>query len=200
MMSSASTQKMRIPIRAVDLLRECPLGPDALALLNDDLPVRGYIDLLSGRRLYRDATLVIAYALAPLIPERAIWWGCLCAWWLYRVDRPAPVERGALEAAVRWVLKPGEDARRAAERAGMAAELSNPAGCLALAAFWTGNNLAPPGQPPLPAPSDLVPKTLAGAIELTAARAAKAGLDAPYERFIALALEVDQGRLSWKSA
>ena len=69
-----------------------------------------YFDQLVSQEQYVKAVQFLAHAL----PKRAaVWWGCLCVW---HVARPEPPELVAtvLRGALRWVLEPSEENRRAA--------------------------------------------------------------------------------------
>jgi hypothetical protein len=198
-MSAVHEPTPQLP-HASEIARDCRLGDEARALLMADPTAVAYVEGLCVRGLHRDATVFLAYALTPHDPQRAIWWGCLCAWWVYRRTKPSAIERAALKATVRWILRPTEERRRAAETAGTLADLSNVAGCLAMAAFWTGENMAPVRSSPLPPPYDLAARTLAGALQLAAAQADEVGLPRAYQKFVKLAVEIDKGRMGWRSA
>src|SRR5205823_1268863 len=102
-----------------------------------------YFELLLENRCYADARRVLAHALPK---RRALWWGCLCAWDVYR-PQPAGEVAGVLEAVVRYVLQPCEAHRRAAAGRAQEVEPNSLAACLAMAAFCSAGSLAPPGVP-----------------------------------------------------
>src|SRR5262245_52476953 len=93
--------------------------PAARALLAPGLSARELFDQLTGLGLYADARRLPAHALPP---RRAVWWSTLCLHdSLGHKPFETPEEDAALDAAIRWVLAPGEEARRAAAKAGWAA-------------------------------------------------------------------------------
>ena len=67
----------RVPAAtAAEVCRRFPLGREATTLLRDDLTPDQFLGLLVERRLFRDATNFLAFAL----PNReAVWWAILCA-------------------------------------------------------------------------------------------------------------------------
>src|SRR6266436_6656134 len=112
-----------------------------------------------------------AQALARWLPKReAVWWGCLCAWDAARPN-PPPKEDAALRAVLRWIHEPTEANRRPLQTVSDAAGgTGSPAGCLALAAFFSAGSLTLPGLPVVPPPVEATAAAVAGAIMLTAAR------------------------------
>jgi hypothetical protein len=80
---------------------------------------------------------------------------------------PAP-QAAAVQAAERWVADPSEANRRAAQAASEAAGLGTPAGCAAMAAFWSGGSLAPPEAPVVPPGEILTAHGSAGPVMLAA--------------------------------
>src|SRR5260370_6673168 len=144
--------------RGADLAAVCTLSDEARDLLGEGLTPWDYYEVLRERRLYEDALRFLAHAL----PKRvAVWWGCLCVW---AVNREEPQEKfeAALQAAVRWVLAPNEDHRRAAEEPGREASFGDPAGCLAMAALWSGGRRAAPRRAPRPPPAPPPPQRVRG--------------------------------------
>jgi hypothetical protein len=95
------------------------------------------------------------------------------------------------------VADPTEENRRAAHAAAEAAGLAHPAGCAAMACFWSGGSLAPANLPVVPPGEHLTAHGAAGAVMLAAvtepAKAAER-----QARFLALGLEVAAGTRRWK--
>src|SRR5262249_60998801 len=81
---------------------EIQLEPDGRALLRPGLATEAYFALLLQERCYADARRVLAHALRP---RRSLWWGCLCAWDLYRPQPPAGVDQ-VRQAVVRFMQEP----------------------------------------------------------------------------------------------
>jgi hypothetical protein len=164
-------------------------------LLGDDLTARQFFDLLWKKELYTDATHFMAHAL----PKRAaVWWGCLCLWLILRPHDPPDEIKAALTGAVRWVQDPSEENRRAAGAAGQEAKLHTPAGCLAMAAYFSDVSMNPPDQPKVPPPPELTPQTVANAVMMAAFQGDPAQHQRRQRRFLSLALDVAQRNNRWK--
>ena len=105
-----------------------------------------FLDALIGKQHFLDAVRFLAHAL----PKReAVWWACVCARQVADGKEPAPV-KAALAAAEKWVADPSEDNRATAMPAARRPSWATPAGCAAMAAFWSGGSLAPPKAPVVP--------------------------------------------------
>ena len=96
------------------------------------------------------------------------------AWTLQCLENGSPFEassktHAAIQATRAWLENSTEDHRRAAHVAAEAAGLGTPAGCLALAVFFSGGSLGPKHlEHPISPPDDLTGKALAGALLLAA--------------------------------
>lgn len=164
------------------------LSPEARQQLQPEMPPLDFVNALATHEIYSDAVQFLARAL----PKReAVWWSCLCARDL-GADEKRPELAGGLEAAEAWVYRPTEETRRHAEKAGQAIKGSHPARWAAMAAFWSGGSLAPPGSPEAKPPEDFTAKAVAGAILLAA------GLDpkltkARNRKFLAAGIDIAKG-------
>src|SRR5207302_301373 len=119
---------------AVEVCKRIAPGEAAKGLLREGLNARQYLDLLTENGLLPDAVRF----LAQVAPKReAVWWACRCARSVAGAEPPAQAA-AALKAAEKWAADPSEDNRRAAQAAAEAAGAETPAGCAALAAFWSG--------------------------------------------------------------
>lgn len=130
---------------AVDLCKfyQIKIKPAGQALLEASQTPREYFELLSASGHYADARRVLAHALPK---RRALWWGCLCAWDVYGPEPPEIVS-AVLQAVGGYVLDPREQLRRAAASLGKKARPNTLAGCLAMAAFFSGGSVSLPGLP-----------------------------------------------------
>jgi hypothetical protein len=188
MMESRALVKVAAKM-ATEVCGRFPVGEEAKQLLRDNLTPAQYLELLIDKQAYVDATRFLAHAL----PKReAVWWACLCARKVYGTN-PLPKIAAALQAAERWVADPSEDNRRAAMTAAEAAEFSTPAGCAAVAAFWSGGSLGPPNVPAIPPGEQLTAHGVAGAVMLAAVLAEPEKAPEKYRQFFALGREVASG-------
>src|SRR5438045_2695423 len=190
----ASNVATREPPRtAAEVCQHFDLGDKARGLLGDRQTPAEFFERLVSEKLYPDAVRFAAH----LLPAReAVWWGSLCVWHV-AAPSPPPATAPALRAAARWVREPTEENRRAAEAPGRAAGAADPAGALALAAFWSGGSMTPPQLPAVPPPPLLPAKTVAGAVLVAATRGDPAGQEERYRHFLTLAVDVSAGRNLW---
>ncbi len=120
---------------------------EAFPSLRDDLqsastaespPV--FLRALGASATPEDGVAFCAYALDR---REAVWWASQCV----RRLPPVPFAAdAAIEAADAWVHEPREAQRLAALRLGMASDRRAPTTWLALAAGWSGGNIAPAGM------------------------------------------------------
>jgi hypothetical protein len=180
---------------AAEVCARFTVGADAKKLLGDGaMPSRQLLDQLIAKGLFHDATQLLAHTL----PRReGAWWACLCARQAYGAQPPAPAA-AALQAAEKWIADPSEDNRRAAFPAGEAADFGTPAGCAALAAFWSGPTIAPPHVPPVPPKEFLASIPVAGAVTLAAVLTEPHKAGDKHRRFLALGIDVAGGTNRWK--
>ncbi|CAO4176385.1 DUF6931 family protein [Methylorubrum aminovorans] len=120
---------------------------DALPTLHDDLqaPPTGdspqvYLRTLGASDTPEDGIAFCAYVLGR---RETVWWACQCV----RMLVTAPeIADSALKAAEAWVQEPDEERRMTALTLGIAGDRRLPTTWLALAAGWSGGNIARPGQ------------------------------------------------------
>jgi hypothetical protein len=169
--------------------------PEEVQVILDSNPgALAFLDALLGQEsLEHHAVDFLAHAL----PKReAVWWACLGLWGL----GPKPLkaqDQAALTAAVRWVVQPSEETRRAAEKPAEKAGLGTPAGCLARGVFDSGGSLAPPNLPAIEPGATLTNLEVQGALHLLALQSPPDRIQAAYHQLIALGLGVAQGKYHW---
>lgn len=136
-----------------------------------------------------EASRLIAHAM----PKReAVWWACMCA----RATQPAtlaPLDAAALEAAELWVRKPGEDARYAAFALAQEAGFGSPEAWACVGAFWSGDSMAPVGQPAVPPAPNLAGTAIAGSIALASVRTDPTRQMARLQAFLTSAHDIAAG-------
>jgi len=178
--------------RAAEVCKRIALSPAAKKLLQDHLTLLPFLQVLVSQELYADALRLLAHAL----PKReAVWWACRCA----RLENaePLPAEAAALAAAEAWVKDPSEANRRAAQAAAETAEFTTPAGCAAIAAFWSGGSLAPPDAPVVVPGETLTAQGVANAVLLTAEVRRPESARQRYSQFITEGIGVATGSKKW---
>jgi hypothetical protein len=178
---------------ALELCRHVRLSEKARSMLSAPMSPLDYVRTLVDARENYTALRVLAQAL----PKRqAVWWGCQCLWQAARPTPAWPVE-AALAAAVRWVLEPTEENRRAAEPAAMAVGETTASGCLALAAHWSGGSMNPPDLPPVSPPPYLCGQMVAGSLLLIECEFPDVFTSDTYPQYLALGLAIADGENLW---
>lgn len=120
------------------------LTPQGQSLLRAELTARSYFDLLMQHGCYKDARCLLAQALPK---RRALWWACVCARDLY--DPPTPPAAEVLEVVSHYAMTDDESSRRRAETLGQQFGPDDLLTCLAMAAFFAGDNVSRADLPPV---------------------------------------------------
>ena len=180
---------------ARDLCGEVRFRDKALRDYDGDLTVEAFLDELIAKEQFTDAIRILAHALPK---PQAVWWFCLCLWNVYRRQDSAEIS-ASLNAALAWLAEPSEENRRFAEIPGREGGLSEPAGCLAMAVFWSGGSMAPAYLATVPPSPELTARVVAGGIVLTSVRDAKAKVRRRRRReFLAIGKQIASGQLAWQ--
>jgi hypothetical protein len=169
------------------------LSAEAKALLDGSQTARQLLDRLLEQKLNLDAIRLLAHVLSK---RDAVLWACRCVQQMAGGD-PLPSARQALEATERWVADSSEDNRRSALTAAETAGFGTPAGCAAVAAFWSGGSLGPANVPVIPPGEDCTAKGVAGAILLAAVWCEPEKAPQKQHAFIALGLEIAHRAKLW---
>jgi hypothetical protein len=171
---------------AGEVCKRFPLSEEARKLLTPDLTAGAFLQVLQKQQLYVDAVRLLAHGL----PRRdAVGWACACT----RAVLPKPTLQaaGALQSAEKWCADPSEPNRRDAEAAAEAAGLYTPAGCAAIAAFWSGGSLSPPNAPVVPPAQSLTAQAAANAVLMAAVHEPRKAPDR-YGQFLAQGIQIAQ--------
>ena len=183
---AAPLPRVALPAEPAIMIRDCTTVSAALAALE-----------AGGFQL--EAARLIAHAL----PKReAVWWACMCALHTAPPDL-AESDRAAREAAEVWVRQPTEPARRTAMERAQATAFGTPEAWAAIAAFWSGDSMAPEGQPAVPPAPHLIGTAVAGAVALSAVRRDVSRRAARLRRFLESGRNIatgGPGRLSAEDA
>jgi len=172
-----------------ELAGRLKLDNKARALLAPGLSVDAYVARLNAAGLYPAAIAVLAHAL----PKReAVWWACM-AIHKAAAAQPGSPAAGALVAAESWVRHPTEENGRGAEQAAERAGLDSPSAWAALAAFWSGDNMAPPGAPTVTPGAALTGRAVTSAVRLAAVEREPQHAPDKFRDFTAIALDIARG-------
>lgn len=163
-----------------------PAGPlvarcgDAVEALNQ----------LEKARLWTEAVKLVAAAL----PRReAVWWACMCARHT-QPAAPAQTDRLALESAEAWVFKGEDSPRREGFAHAEASGFKSPEAWAAVAAFWSGDSIAPKGQHPVAPPAHVAAAAVSGSVQLAAVRGKPERRERRMQAFLASARAIADGQ------
>lgn len=165
----AETARNKLNEDLASLLPNAGLSGEAAPLLvgvaNTGAAVEALASASAG--LLVDATKLFAHAL----PRReAVWWACMCARSTLPPESLPDADRAAIEAAEAWVRSQTDELRREAFAHAEAAGFSSPEAWAAVGAFWSGDSMAPVGQPAVPPPAHVAGAAVAGSVALASVR------------------------------
>jgi hypothetical protein len=170
---------------------------EAKALADPGLDPPAFVNLLVGKGLHPEAIKALAHALPA---REAVWWACLCVRRAAGLSKPPQEQVDARLAAEAWVSDPIEANRRAAQAAADLAGLATPAGCAAVAAFWSGGSLGPADVPAIPPGPYLTAHGSACAVILATVTTTPEKAPDAFSSDIALGLDVAAGKHPWPEA
>lgn len=172
-----------------DVARHAALPEPAEAALAGCATISAATARLMAGGFRAEAARLIAHALPA---REAVWWACQCAAYTAPADLPRR-QRAAWELAGQWVRQPSDALRRSAMEQAQLAGLDSPEAWAAVAAFWSGDSLAPLGQPKVPPALHLPGTAAAGAVQLSAVRKGAARQAARLDAFLRSAHEIANG-------
>lgn len=170
------------------------LSADVRKLLLDDPPAAVFLKRLDEAGHLHEALAFMARWMAKRV---AVWWGCQCLRHLSRANPLPPEEEEALRSAVHWVVDPSESQRRAADAAAEKATAATTAGCLALAAAWSGGSMAPADCPEVKPPELATARTVGDAL-FAAAQVPPEKFPCTCRLFLDLGLQILSGKNLWR--
>jgi hypothetical protein len=176
-----------IPLAAI--LPHLELSPEAATALGGAAQPSAALAGLAAAGFLIEAARVCAHAL----PRReAVWWAARCA----EATAPAALpeaDQAARSLAEGWVRRVSDETRRAAMAKAEAAGFLSPEAWVAVAAFWSGDSMAPLAQPKLPPAPHLTGTAVAGAVILASVRGQPARQPARLRRFLDSARDIASG-------
>jgi hypothetical protein len=162
-------------------------GRSALAGAKDSIEA---LDRLERAGLLVEATRLIAHALPA---REAVWWACACSRHTAASGADPAVEAKLREAAEEWVRKPTDEHRRSAMKQAEATGFGSAEAWAAVAAFWSGDSMAPPEAPKVPPQPHFAGLAVAGSIALAVARGPAVRRDDRLVRFLTSAKDIAVG-------
>lgn len=156
------------------------LSTDAAMVLTNVTQVPDALQRLEAGGFLVEAARLVAHAL----PKReAVWWACMCAVHTAPPDLPEN-DRLARELAEEWVRQQTDKPRRDAMAKAEAGDFATPEAWAAVAAFWSGDSMAPEGQAAVPPAPHLCGTAVAGSVVLAAVRGDPLRQPARLKRFL----------------
>ncbi len=156
------------------------LSTDAATVLTNVTLVPDALQRLEAAGFLVEAARLVAHAL----PKReAVWWACMCAFHTAPPDL-SENDRLARELAENWVRQQSDKLRREAMAKAEAGDFATPEAWAAVAAFWSGDSMAPEGQAAVPPAAHLCGTAVAGAVVLAAVRGDPLRQPARLKRFL----------------
>jgi hypothetical protein len=113
-------------------------------------------------------------------------------------ENPPPKIKSALDATEKWIAQPNDDNRRRAMAAAEKAELGTAAGCAGLAAFFSGESLAPRDAQAVPPGEFLAAKAVAGAVIFAAVAKEPERAPEKFRSFVAQGVDVTNRLKLWE--
>ena len=153
--------KERLSGLSSETLALAGLSDDAICVLSEYSTPMANVEKLSSVGLFPDAIKYLAHSLEG---RSCIVWSLSCARRLHA--NATPVEQNAMLSVEKWLAEPTDAHRRAAQAAAEEARLSSPAGCIAIAVFFSEGSIAPPEVAAVPAPPRIAQKIAAAGIIL----------------------------------
>jgi len=192
---SAPTTPAKAPSNkfSVDFARVMPhlqLDADGKAKLADCKHSVEALDRLEEAGLLDAAVRLVAHALPP---REAVWWACACSRHTAPSGADPQAETAVREAAEEWVRRQTDDLRRAAMKEAEKTGFSSPEAWAAVAAFWSGDTMAPPEAPKVPPQPHFPGLAVAGSVALAAVRGQAVKREARLKRFLASARDIAIG-------
>ena len=165
------------------------LPAEAEAALQGCTEIGDALDRLEAAGFAAEAVRVLAHAL----PKReGVWWACMCATNTAPPDL-SEADQLAREGAELWVRQQKDDVRRAAMGHAEAAGFMSAEAWTAIAAFWSGDSIAPQGQPPTPPLPEQTGTAVAAAVTLASVRGDGKLFAARLKRFLDSGRDIGSG-------
>ncbi|HEY6717375.1 MAG TPA: hypothetical protein VI232_13635 [Reyranella sp.] len=159
----------------------------ALAGCDDSLAA---LDRLEQAGLLIEATRLVAHALPA---REAVWWACACSRHTAPSGANPALETTLRDAAEEWVRRPTDEHRRTAMKQAETAGFGSAEAWAAVAAFWSGDSMAPPEAPKVPPQPHFTGLAVAGAVALAAARGPAARRETRLRHFLVSAKDIAAG-------
>ena len=182
-------------------LKRAKPDEDALALVKPGATADSLFETWITHEFLPSAIRLIA---AVLPARESVWWAWVSARHATQMaggTAPTPEAHAALNAIEQWIVRPDDNARRAAWDAGNAAGMDTPVGMVCAAVFLNGTSIAPPNIPAVPPPPGAALPLISGVIILAASANTDAKQISPtLAAFAAQGVEIVKRVGGWEQA
>jgi hypothetical protein len=178
---------------SADLARVLPhlqLDANGKAKLGDCKHSGEALDRLEQAGLLDEAARLVAHALPP---REAVWWACACSRHTAPSGANPEAETALRAAAEEWVRRQTDEVRRAAMAEAEKTGFNSPEAWAAVAAFWSGDSMAPPEAPKVPPQPHFPGLAVAGSVALAAVRGKAVKREVRLRRFLVSARDIANG-------
>lgn len=173
-----------------DLLPHLQLDAEGTTVLNGCTNSIEALDRLEKAELLIEATRLVAHALPA---REAVWWACACSRHTAPSGAKPDIETAMRDASEAWVRRPTDEHRRAAMKQAEAAGFDSAEAWTAVAAFWSGDSMAPLEAPKVPPQPHFTGLAVAGSVALAAARGQASRREARLRQFLVSAKDIAAG-------
>lgn len=172
------------------MLPHLQLEAEARSCLDGCRTVAEALDRLERADLLDEAVRLVAHALPA---RESVWWACACALHTSASSAASEPETVVRSAAEAWVRQPTDELRRAAMSEAERSGFTSPEAWAAVAAFWSGDSMAPPDAPKVPPQPHFTGLAVAGAVALAAVRGDANRRHERLQRFLGSAHDIAAG-------
>ncbi len=172
------------------MLPHLQLDAKAAAALDGCEEAVGALSRLEEAGLLAEATRLVAHALPA---REAVWWACACSRHTASSSTNPESETAARDAAEEWVRRQSDEQRRAAMKEAEKSGFGSPEAWAAVAAFWSGDSMAPPDVPKVPPQPHFTGLAVAGAVAMSAVRGSAVRREERLRAFLASAKDIAAG-------
>jgi hypothetical protein len=166
------------------------LDADGIAVLDGCASTIEALDRLEQRALLIEATRLVAHALPA---REKVWWACMCSRHTAASGTDPATEASLREAAEEWVRQQTDAQRRVAMDRAQQAGFTSAEAWAAVAAFWSGDSMAPLEAPKVPPEPHFAGLAAAGSVALAAARGNATLHTGRLKRFLISGRDIAQG-------
>jgi len=189
-MPAQSPSRNKISGELSSLLPHLQLDAEAAATLDGCEEAVGALSRLEEAGLLAEATRLVAHALPA---REAVWWACACSRHTSSSSTNPESEAAARDAAEEWVRRQSDEQRRTAMKEAEKSGFGSPEAWAAVAAFWSGDSMAPPDVPKVPPQPHFTGLAVAGAVAMSAVRGSAVRREERLRAFLASAKDIAAG-------